>query len=88
MSQPKIVQPAAPAVAAPVVVKAPDPLPVPPVPPAPNPYYDQQVASDAQKSQTQASTLSKARAGRAGLKIDLVNDAGGFSGSGVNTASN
>jgi hypothetical protein len=86
LSQPKM--PSAPAVSAPVFVPPPPPPPLPPVPAAPTPYYDQQQAADAQKSETQSSTLNKARAGRSGLKIDLVNGAGSFSGSGLNTASN
>jgi hypothetical protein len=89
MSRPKMPQqPQAPAVAAPAIVQAPPPPPPPPpVPPAPNPYYDQQQASDAQQGLTQARTVARARSGRAGLKIDLVNSAGDAMGSGVNTAS-
>lgn len=90
MSRPKMPQvQQAPVVPAPTYVQtpAPTPPPLPPVPPAPNPYFDQQQATDAQKGLSQARTVARARAGRAGLKIDLVNSGGATMGSGVNTAS-
>jgi hypothetical protein len=75
----------APAAAAPAPTPAPVAPPPPPVPDAPTPYYDQQAFEKAQASETQANALSRAKIGRAALKIDLVNNTGSTSTSGVNT---
>jgi len=81
----KSVQNPTPAYTAPAVATPPPPPSAPPIPAAPTPYYVQQAMADAQASQTQANALSRAKVGRAALKIDLVNNTGSTSTSGVNT---
>jgi hypothetical protein len=81
--QPQQSQYTAPVVQQPAYVAPP---PIPPVPPAPTPYLDQQASDAAVKSETQSSNLSKARVGRAALKINLVNAGGDGSSSGINSA--
>jgi hypothetical protein len=85
-SQPKISYQTPPSYS-PYYTPAPEPPPPPPPPPAPTPYYDTvQTQKDAQAGLNQANSLSNAKVGRAALKIDLVNNTGSTSNTGVNSA--
>ena len=61
------------------------PPPPSPAPDAPTPLYQMQEAEAAQKGDTQAKNLSRAKVGRASLKINLVNSGGDATSSGINT---
>lgn len=77
----------APAYVPPPIVQAPPPPPPPPPPPvpaAPIPLYDQ-TPQEAISNEKANSNVSRAKVGRAALKINLVNSGGDESGSYLNT---
>jgi hypothetical protein len=76
----------APAYVAPIAQAAPPPPPPPPppVPAAPIPFYDQ-ANQEAVSNEKTNNNVSRAKVGRAALKINLVNSGGDESGSTLNT---
>ena len=65
------------------VYTPPPPVPAAPVPSAPIPYYDS--ASDPVTNEKNTNNISRAKVGRAALKINLVNSGDESSGSYLNT---